>query len=264
MAFYLITFAISWLCWIPAAIFTQNVMTGPWVIPYLLGGFGPSVTGVIFTYRGSTKEERRDFWKRTLNFRQISPGWQLFIWLIFPAIYAASFLLDGLINQNRPGMAFFDQVAANPLIIIGTLFFVLLAGPVSEELGWRGYALDRLQDKHSPLVASLILGVIWWVWHLPLFFIQGTTHFGWGFGSLNFFVFLIGIFPLSVMMTWVYNKNRRSILAAILLHFTYPLTINLVYPFSDSANLFHALFLSIAAVVMILVVRNKPGFKMTA
>lgn len=79
--------------------------------------------------------------------------------------------------------------------------------------------LDRLQLTRSALVASLILGVVWSVWHLPLFFIEGSyQHDMVGFGTLEFWMFMIGIVPLSVVFTWVYNNTARSILAVILLH----------------------------------------------
>jgi membrane protease YdiL (CAAX protease family) len=108
--------------------------------------------------------------------------------------------------------------------------------------------LERLQKHFSPLISSLILAPIWWAWHLPLFFIQGTRQSGWDLGSPEFWFFTAGIFPLSILLTWIYNCNKRSILAAVLLHFTYNFTMSLVLPLSRSANLFHLVILFAAAV----------------
>ena len=260
MTFYLLTFAITWGLWIPAALSGQELSQSAWMIPYFLGGFAPSIAGIILTYRGAGGEERRDFWRRAVQFSRISPGWQAFIWLVFPLVFGASIAVDWLTSGSLPGMDLLSQSAKNPLILVGTILFLLIAGPISEELGWRGYALDRLQARRSPLAASLILGALWWLWHLPLFFIHGTAHFEWGLFSLNALVFLLVAFPQSIIMTWVYNHNRRSILAAILLHFTYPLTLNLIYPISEFASLLHALLLILVAAVMVLALKNRmPG-----
>ncbi len=257
MAFYLLTFAITWGLWVPAALSGQNISQSAWMIVYFLGGFGPSIAGIILTYRAASRQERRDFWLRAVQFSRISPGWQAFIWLVYPLVFGVSIALDWLTSGSLPGTDLLSQAAVNPLILPGTILFLLIAGPVSEELGWRGYALDRLQAHRSPLSASLILGALWWLWHLPLFFIRGTAHYEWGLFSLNALVFLLVAFPQSVLMTWTYNHNRRSILAAILLHFTYPLTLNLIYPLSEFASLLHALLLILVATVMVLMLKNR-------
>lgn len=110
------------------------------------------------------------------------------------------------------------EVDTNPVSFLPTLAFATLA-PLLEELGWRGYALDRLQLRQSALVSSVILGVVWAVWHLPLFFTEGSyQHDMVGFGTLEFWMFMIGIIPVSVAITWVYNNTARSILVAILMH----------------------------------------------
>jgi hypothetical protein len=101
------------------------------------------------------------------------------------------------------------------LAIIPAFFYILfLGGPVAEEFGWRGYALDRLQVRYSALVSSIILGVVWGLWHLPLFFMQGQDMYRnapvWGF--------ILGTVFLSVLFTWIYNNTGKSILAVLLFH----------------------------------------------
>ena len=82
---------------------------------------------------------------------------------------------------------------------------------VGEELGWRGYALPRLLERFSPLVASLILGVIWWLWHLPTFFIAGTPQF-----RQPVVAFLIMTTAYSILMTWIFLHTHGSVLIATL------------------------------------------------
>ena len=100
-SFFTLTFGLSWLCWVPAAISGQDVNASAWSILFILGGFGPSVAGVIMFYRNRNKEDRRYFWKRVFGFTRISSGWYLFIFLIFPVLLAINISLNGLLVQDR-------------------------------------------------------------------------------------------------------------------------------------------------------------------
>jgi membrane protease YdiL (CAAX protease family) len=130
------------------------------------------------------------------------------------------------------------------------MLFLVIIGPLTEELGWRGFALDHLEAKWSPLVSALILGAIWSVWHLPLFFIKGTSWGSMGFGSLRFFLFLPYHLSLSVLMTWLYNSNRRSIATAILVHFVANMAANIL-PATSTAFMFVTGLLAIAATLVV-------------
>lgn len=145
--FCLLTFGISWLLWIPTAISGQESRSTIWIIPSLLGGFGPSVAGIIMIYRNAEKHVRRDFWRRTIGFRRIGAGSYLFTILAFPAFCATGVLLDGLITKKAPTLTALSSIAANPALLIEMLLIGILLGALSEELGWRGYALDRLQAR---------------------------------------------------------------------------------------------------------------------
>jgi membrane protease YdiL (CAAX protease family) len=105
----------------------------------------------------------------------------------------------------------------NPSSIILSILFATLF-PFIEELGWRGYVLDRLQEKHNALVSSLILGTVWSLWHLPTFFIRDSYQESLGIGTPEFWLFFAGIIPLTFAFTWIYNNTGRSTLAVILFH----------------------------------------------
>jgi len=257
--FFGLTYGLSWLFWVPSALFGRDYTSSAWVIPFLLGGFGPSAAGVIMVYRSRTREARRDFWKRVIDVRRISAGWGLFILLIFPVLFALTFLIDTLFGHALPAFETLAEIAAHPLLLVGMAVGGIITGPLSEELGWRAYALDRLQARWSPLVSSLILAPFWWGWHLPLFFMRGTTQHAWGFGTPAFWLFLLGILPLSVLLTWVYNHNGRSILAAILLHFTYNVTIGLAQPLPVRVNQLHVILLFITAAGLALASARSKG-----
>jgi membrane protease YdiL (CAAX protease family) len=132
---------------------------------------------------------------------------------------------------------------------------VMIPGPLSEELGWRGYALDALQARYNALVSSLVLGLIWALWHLPLFFTrsEGNFYHEWGAGTLLFWLFVLRMTLFSVPITWVYNHTGRSILSAILFHFAYNLTYSLVYPVPEGLHLTGTLLLLGAAVGIVIV-----------
>jgi membrane protease YdiL (CAAX protease family) len=119
-----------------------------------------------------------------------------------------------------------SELMSNPARIILFLIFSMLFGPLPEELGWRGYALDRLQERHSALISSLLLGAMWSLWHLPLFLMEGTYQRSeFRSGEIWFVLnFIVSILALTIVMTWVYNNTKRSILSAILIHFMGNLT----------------------------------------
>ena len=184
--FFALTFVLTWIFWIPIALAKRDVMAGPLMIPLLVGGFGPSVAGIIMVYRTGGREGRRDFWRRSISFRQIGAGWYAVIFLIFPAVYGLGILLDILLGGSPPGAEAVGQIAAQLAALLVMVIMGLVMGPLSEELGWRGFALDQLQSKWTALVSSLVLGGFWWSWHFPLFYTTGMVQNEWGFGTLPF------------------------------------------------------------------------------
>ncbi len=251
--FFSLTYFITWIFWIPLALSGQDVMAGPLMIALVLGGFGPSIAGIIMTYRTQAREGRRDFWRRSINFRQIGAGWYAVILLIFPLVYGLAILLDMLLGGSPPGADAIAQIAAQPASLIGMLLMGLIIGPLAEEFGWRGFALDPLQARWSALISALIIGVFWWVWHFPLFFMNGMLQNEWGVGTTAFWSFAVTVFAFSVLYTWVFNNTRRSILAAILLHFMSNSALNVLSPLSDRVTLFTAGILALMAVVVVVI-----------
>jgi membrane protease YdiL (CAAX protease family) len=100
-------------------------------------------------------------------------------------------------------------------LLILFVFVFFLGGPLGEEPGWRGFALPRLQRLHGPLLGSLILGPLWALWHLPLFFVPA-----WETPPtiLNIVLYVIAATAFTIIMTWVFNNTKGSLLIAILLH----------------------------------------------
>ena len=137
-----------------------------------------------------------------------------------------------------------------PLTLVPFALRVFVHGPFPEELGWRGYVLDRLQARWNALVSSLILGVIWALWHMPLFFIKDMLHYSEGVGSPWFWQFMVGVIPMAVILTWIFNNTRRSTLAAILFHFMANLTYQLANV-TAGTNFYSTLLWIIAAIAVV-------------
>jgi membrane protease YdiL (CAAX protease family) len=225
--FLLFTFLFSWLVWGAMIIFppSQN-----WFVPLLfLGAFGPTLAAVLMVQTSWSVRGKQKFWKRVFDIRLIGRKWLLLIFLIFPVILAVGYFILFLIGKEIPDFSSYFSGLENFEAVVLFLVFMLLGGPLAEELGWRGFLLDPLQEKWGSLKASLIVGFFWLIWHLPLFFIAGTSQSQKGFG-FSFWSWSLQIMVLSVIFTWIHNHTKKSILAAVLLHFManffYPLNLD--------------------------------------
>jgi membrane protease YdiL (CAAX protease family) len=192
--FFLLTFAFSWMIWIPVAVWKPAPALMMALV--LIGAFGPSIMGVVSTYRTGGKEAGRELWRRFFQVRRIPLAWWIVILALFPAMVAVGNLVDSALGGNPPAInteTLFENMKAfqlepDPAGFLGFLLLMVVGGPLAEELGWRGFALDPLQKGRSALSASLILGVVWALWHLPLFLMEGTSQGALGFGSIVFWL----------------------------------------------------------------------------
>lgn len=219
--YFLLAFGWSWLFWLPVALTGMDISVTPGIVWFTIGIFGPAVAAILLTCLTGDKQERRDYWERLIGFRRIGPGWCAIIILIAPAYSVLAILAGFMIHGTIPAFDTAVGYVLDPLTIIPFAILKMVYGPLPEELGWRGYALDRLQRKWNALVSSLILGVIWAVWHTPLFFMRGSLMSEvFPLWSTQFWVAMgPGILAGAVVMTWIYNNTQRSTLAAILFHF---------------------------------------------
>lgn len=216
--YFVATFLWTWLFWGMAIVKGASVETAAGGIPMLLGVLGPMVTGITFTYLTRDREGRRDYWTRIIDFKRIPGKWYLAIFLFVPVLNILAAFIDMLTGGTGATWGEATRnVLTNPSSIVLSILFSSLI-PFIEELGWRGYVLDRMQEKYSALVSSVILGVIWSVWHLPLFFVQGTYQAGLGVGTQAFWLFILGVLPLNLPFTWIYNNTNRSTLAVFFFH----------------------------------------------
>lgn len=259
--FFIVVFCWTWFFWIAAAASGTSVQTAAGRALLYLGLLGPTVGGIGFTQLILGRQGWRDYWLRTVDLRRIRATWYLVIFLFVPSLILAAVLLDVASHESDAPpriMATVRPFLSQPLTILPFVVGVFCYGPLPEELGWRGYALDRLQARWTALHSSLILGAIWAVWHVPLFFIKDTYQSSQGAWSWWFWLFLADVICMAVILTWIFNNTRRSTLAAILFHFVANLTYTLANK-TALTNLYATLLWIIAAIAVVALWRAAPN-----
>ncbi len=171
---------------------------------------GPFLSGFVMT---GVTEGRAGIGRllRRIVLWRVGLRWYLFAFIVFPAVFlfAASVLPGALASfQGLDPM-----IVPSLLLAFVSVFFI--GGGLNEEVGWRGFALPRLQRLHGPLVGSLILGPLWALWHVPLFWFPG-----WDTPPtvLNIVLFVISINAFTILMTWFFNNTKGSVFMAIVIH----------------------------------------------
>jgi membrane protease YdiL (CAAX protease family) len=223
--FYVLTYGITLLTWGSMIILRMpGGSTDPSAPPpaplalllLVLGGFAPSIAGVVVTWRVQGTSGLRDLWQRLTRF---ALGWRAYLVIVLlPLLLVA---LRAALHLFGGGGLARTALLADPLTLAAFCTQIALFGPISEEFGWRGFALDGLLARWRPRGASLVLGILWAFWHLPLFFIPGTAQAGYGSPLLEFPVFALMLIGSAVVYTWLYLGTGHSLWSAILFHFTF-------------------------------------------
>ncbi len=219
IVFLVLTLALSFfIFWgplvifkIPAASFVKDSALPPaWALAlFIIGGFVPSLVGLGLTWLYEGRPGLRKLGKRVIQFKI---GIKMYLAAILFAIIISGLQLGlSIITGSKFDYSLF-------ITQIGSLLPLLVLGPISEEIGWRGFALDRLQTRWSALISGLIIGVVWSLWHLPLFFMIGTSQFELKFPFIGF---MLGLTSTSVIYSWLHNRARGSIWMAIFFHWIY-------------------------------------------
>jgi len=188
IAFVALAYTLSWLTWLPALLGFGGIAV------IILGGLGPLVAAVVVTRYtgGSVRTLARPIarWRMPARYYLYALG-------LPPLLYGLVDVVLALLGYDVDPSLLAERAPA----YLVTLVFVAVLGGGLEEPGWRGFALPRLQRRYTPVVATVILGLAWGVWHVPLY------------GPLGFVVPLV----LAFFYTWLYNRTG-SVLLCILLH----------------------------------------------
>jgi len=147
-----------------------------------------------------------------------SPIWYVAALLLPVLISLLGLALLALLGQPLPPWPRTEPVRELlPLLVITFVATLLYGGPLGEEAGWRGFALPRLQARHSPLVASLLLSVVWGLWHVPLH-LQGVYHGIFPDGLPGILLRIVTTIPTTVLFTWFFNRTQGNLWLVVLLH----------------------------------------------
>lgn len=205
--FFLLTFAVTWAVWLAVETAPPaNVVFAVGGPAFLLGVFAPGLVALALTWFA---EGRSGVAALLARIGRWQVSWRLYAFAI------------GYLASTKLLAAVIHRVVVGEWPIFGDMSVVLMAGGIlvstwvqaGEELGWRGYALPRLAAFIGLGNASVLLGVVWALWHLPLFVMQGTGSTGQSFP-----LYLLHVTALSVAMAWLYWKARGSLLLVMIMH----------------------------------------------
>ena len=200
--FILLTFGISWFPWY-AGIAPEVMTMGPSIAAFLVVLLVGGRQGFVNLLHSFGR------WRVGLSLWGIAIFGPAILYLIGLGVY----LLIG--GDAPPFIMIREELNLIPLYLV---MVVLMPwnGPIGEEFGWRGYALPKLQKKSGPLIASLVIGAVWGIWHLPSFLaLQGVVGVIYAdVGMIFILLYTLGTIANSIFMTWLYNKSKASALVA--------------------------------------------------
>lgn len=259
IAFFALTFAITWGLGASFIFFRPQLeaivghIASPdksWLI--YLAASAPTISAIVWSVAFDGLEGLKNLFGGM--FRPVRLGWVITSLLALPAIYSVWGLVEQLVvgDSTSPLVDVRAVLTSAPLMLFTTATVFVDPGNWGEETGWRGFALPRLLIRFSPLAASVLLGVLWSLWHLPAFLISSLaqSHFAFGW-------FLVRDICLSIFMTWIFlNANRNFLLAGFVQHI-----LNNILFGSHAVTGIKADALVMTSVVVLVIAVSRPGLK---
>jgi membrane protease YdiL (CAAX protease family) len=262
VSFFVMAYAFSWIVWAPWVLGEDgaNVLPPALSVPSLSARFllvagifaGPTLAAFIMTATTEGREGVRRLLGRLVLWR-VGLRWYLFALIGAPLIMLVGTMVY---SMELPNLAALGGPSYLLSYLATYVFVMFLGGPLFEEIGWRGFALARMERLHGPILASVILAVLWALWHLPEFLVPSWAASSGGGGVLGITVFIVTVIPFTIVITWVFNNTRASVLLAILVHtsidaFTVPL--GEIFP-ARAVSSALPLFIGFGVVVVVLIV----------
>ncbi len=205
-SFFVLAYAISWILWLPLVVSGDGSPTGFGVVLVLLGSLVPSSVAIVLVGVIHGKPGVRKLLRRLLIWR-VGIGWWVAVVLV-SALGVGAVGLSVLLGGDSP-----DVTVAIPGAVVLLLLSIFPGSAGGEEIGWRGFALPHLQAVRSALGASVVLGVAWGVWHLPLYLTGADMR------PLSLFApWVVLTVAASIILTWMYNGTGGSLLIVVLFH----------------------------------------------
>lgn len=213
-AFFVLAYLMSWAYWV-VALGLLGRDTLAWFVP---GAFGPAVAALVVIGVVDGRDGIRAFLRRWVLWR-VAPRWYLLALVGLPALG----LVVGLpFRDGTERLAVAGSVPAAVVTYLAILSFLVVLGGGQEEPGWRGFALPRMQARLGPVMASVALGLLWGLWHLPVFLlVPGYNAAEPGLAGVAASLLLFTVFGTigqALVLTWLFNQTRGSVFLAVLAH----------------------------------------------
>lgn len=218
ISFFLLAIGLTWVFMIPDALGSHGILPFRLPLPLMvMMGYMPTLAAILVAGKTHGRVGIHALFRK-LTIVRVGVGWYVFAIFGLAFLYVGAILLHNQFRGLMPIAVLSKNTPAfsSPLELVSqiAILFLIIGIVNGEELGWRGFALPRLQAKHNALTSSLILGLIWSVFHLPLFFTRtGSSQSDWSFSS-----FLLSTIAVTILYTWMFNNTRGSVLLAYLFH----------------------------------------------
>jgi len=207
-SFITFTLLYSWTLWLLMILSNKGLL--PFKFPTnFLGSFGPAIGALIVTGIIQGKTGLKNIFKSLINWK--TSAWSYLFAIFF--IIMVYVLTAGITYLIDPALLKFGKLPGLPETIIYFFVIAIVGGPLGEEIGWRGFLQPQLLKRFTPAIASLFVALIWLLWHIPLFWLEGAAQSG---GSIIYFG--LSVLAMSFLFTLLYLKSRGSLLLAILFH----------------------------------------------
>jgi membrane protease YdiL (CAAX protease family) len=214
--YFVLSYAITWTIWAPIVASAQGwvKLNVPFAL-YYLGSFGPLLAAIIVTVLTEGDRGLRTLFGRLLKW-QVRFGYIAFSVFAPVALLIIAMTVTRLMTGTWPDIRLLGKADYLPYLGIPAVMGLwLLTYGFGEEMGWRGFALPHLQTKRSARTAAVLLGILWAGWHFPAFFFRDTYQ---TMGLLGFPFFLVSLIFASILLTWLFNSTRGSLLMVIIFH----------------------------------------------
>lgn len=207
-AFFSFTYLYSWLFWAPAALGDDGA-AGQLAI--FVGVWGPAAAGLTVTWLLGRSVSS---WTRNMFHWKVQARWYVFALALPAAVIAVVSVAFVSLGHDLDGALLAERLA----VYVPMLVFLTLVGGGNEEWGWRGFALPELLQRRSPVAATLVLGTLWAIWHLPLLAAQDDLSHGLGGFALTLVLTatVVNIVGLAFIYTYLYRSTRSAVLAVLL------------------------------------------------
>lgn len=217
--FFIYIFLCTWIPWFITAYLSDRRGGEMLQLFFLFTGLAaPCIVAIGMIYASKSIALVGNFWKRLFLYKVQSSS-LLLIFFVIPAIFFLSTAISLLFGQSAEQFKLasdFQVMKGWHLLSLAIPFFL---APALEELGWRGYGVDSLRSRFNLFYTTLLFAILWGLWHLPLFFIQGYYHYELRHLSVIYVMnFFISLMPAAVLLNWIFYRNSRSILIVILAH----------------------------------------------